>query len=61
MTDKLFYKLWKDAIAQPDEEQFIGGYGYPDFFDDISSDLDTVVLILPSRRRRTIFFLNSGV
>ena len=38
MTDKLFYKLWQDALAQPDKELYIAEYGYPDWFDEISSD-----------------------
>lgn len=46
MTDKLFYKLWKDALAQPDPELYVAEYGYPNYFDDISSDFEEVVKIL---------------
>ena len=38
MTDKLFYKLWTDAIAQPDREMYISEYGYPEWFNEISDD-----------------------
>ena len=38
MTDKLFNKLWKDALEQPSKEMYIGEYGYPDWFDEISQD-----------------------
>lgn len=48
MTDKLFYKLWQDALVQPDKEIYIGEYGYPEWFDDISSDASEVVRILGS-------------
>ena len=30
MTDKLFYKLWKDALEQPDRDMYIGEYGFPE-------------------------------
>ena len=43
MTDKLFYKLWTDALSQPDKELYIAEYGYPDWFDDISQDTGKVV------------------
>ncbi len=46
MTDKLFLKLWQDALEQPDKEMYIGEYGYPDWFDEISNDASTVVQIL---------------
>ncbi len=46
MTDKLFYSLWLDAIEQPDVDMYIGEYGYPNWFDDISTDADEVVKIL---------------
>ena len=38
MTDKLFNKLWKDALEQPSKEMYIGEYGYPDWFDEISQE-----------------------
>lgn len=38
MTDKLFNKLWKDAIDQPNKDLFLAEYGYPDWFDEISQD-----------------------
>lgn len=46
MTDKLFNKLWLDALSQPDEEKYIAEYGYPDFFDEISNDIDEIARIL---------------
>ncbi len=46
MTDKLFLKLWQDALEQPDKELYVGEYGYPDWFDDINANPDTVVHIL---------------
>lgn len=46
MTDELFCKLWKDALAQPDQELYIAEYGYPDWFDEISEDTDKIVGIL---------------
>lgn len=46
MTDKLFYRLWKDALEQPNKELYIGEYGYPDWFDEISLDVTEVVNIL---------------
>lgn len=38
MTDKLFNKLWKDALEQPNKELFLAEYGYPDWFDEISQN-----------------------
>ena len=46
MTDKLFYKLWKDALAQPNKEMYIGEYGYPDWFDEISANSSEIIRIL---------------
>lgn len=46
MTDKLFYKLWNDALEQPDKDMYIGEYGYPDYFNEISADVSEVVSIL---------------
>ena len=46
MTDKLFYKLWLDALEQPNRDMYIGEYGYPDWFDDISHDAEEVIRIL---------------
>lgn len=48
MTEKLFNKLWFDALAQPDRDLYIAEYGFPDWFDYIGSDLDTVVSVLDS-------------
>lgn len=48
MTDKLFSKLWTDAIEQPNMELFIGEYGYPDWFDEISTDVGEVISVLES-------------
>lgn len=42
MNDKLFLKLWKDALGQPDRELYIAEYGYPDWFDEISTDVSAV-------------------
>lgn len=46
MTDKLFAKLWRDALAQPNKELYITEYGYPDWFDEISTDSSEVLQIL---------------
>lgn len=46
MTDKLFSKLWHDALAQPDKELYIAEYGYPKWFDEISTDVNEVTQIL---------------
>lgn len=46
MTDKLFARLWRDALEQPDKELYIAEYGYPDWFDEISLDCDEAVQIL---------------
>ena len=46
MTYKLFNKLWKDALDQPDAERYIGEYGYPEWFDEISENLYEIVKIL---------------
>ena len=43
MTKELFWKLYHDAKEQPDAEFYIGEYGYPDYFDDISEDANEVV------------------
>ena len=42
MNDKLFAKLWQDALAQPDKDIYIAEYGYPDWFDDINPDVKKV-------------------
>ncbi len=42
MKAGLFYKLWKDAQGQPDKELYIAEYGYPEWFDEISTDLDEI-------------------
>lgn len=46
MTDKLFYNLWLDALEQPNLEMYIGEYGYPDWFDEISKNADEVISTL---------------
>lgn len=38
MNDKLFAKLWEDALKQPNKDMYIAEYGYPDWFDEISLD-----------------------
>lgn len=43
MKDQLFAKLWKDALRQPSKELYISEYGYPDWFDEISTDANSVV------------------
>ena len=43
MTKTLFLKLYHDAQAQPDTEIYIGEFGYPDYFDEISKDPDEIV------------------
>ena len=51
MTDTLFAKLWRDALKQPSLEMYIGEYGYPEWFDEISEDLDEVVSALTAIHR----------
>ena len=51
MTDQLFYKLWRDALAQPNLEIYIGEYGYPYWFDEISEDVNEVVSTLTAIHR----------
>ena len=46
MTYKLFNKLWRDALNQPDAEMYVGEYGYPDWFDEISTNLYEIVKTL---------------
>lgn len=46
MSDKLFAKLWHDALAQTDKEMYIAEYGNPEWFDEISTDVSEVVRIL---------------
>lgn len=46
MTDKLFNRLWLDALEQPNKDLYIGEYGYPDWFDEISTDAAEVVRTL---------------
>lgn len=48
MTDRLFEKLWKDALAQPDKELYIFEYGCPDWFEEISPDVSKTISILSS-------------
>lgn len=48
MSDKLFARLWQDALAQPDKEMYIAEYGDPEWFDEISTDLDEVIKCLSS-------------
>ncbi|MBD5556835.1 MAG: hypothetical protein HDQ95_16220 [Roseburia sp.] len=35
MNDKLFRKLWEDALVQPNLELYIGEYGYPEWYNEI--------------------------
>lgn len=42
MTDKLFKKLWTDALEQPNKDLYVAEYGYPEWFDEISDDIETV-------------------
>lgn len=46
MTDKLFAKLWKDALAQPNKDLYINEYGYPEWFDEISADTSKIIQTL---------------
>lgn len=46
MTDKMFLKLWQDALAQKNRELYIAEYGYPDWFGEISRDAAEVVSVL---------------
>ena len=46
MKATLFNRLYKDAAAQPDLELFLAEYGYPDWFDEISSDSGDVIDML---------------
>lgn len=46
MTDKLFHKLWFDALNQSNLEMYVSEYGYPDWFDEISPDSSAVIDVL---------------
>ena len=46
MNDKLFARLWMDALEQPNKELYIAEYGYPDWFDEISEDPEEITAIL---------------
>lgn len=46
MTDKLFCKLWKDALDQTDKELYIAEYGYPEWFDEIGQDVSEINRVL---------------
>ncbi|PWM78653.1 MAG: hypothetical protein DBY32_04015 [Phascolarctobacterium sp.] len=51
MTDKLFNHLWLNALEQPNLDLYIGEYGYPDWFDEISRDAGEVVNTLTKIHR----------
>ncbi len=51
MTKELFLKLYHDAQDQPNPELYIGEYGYPDYFDEISSDPDEIIAKLTEIHR----------
>ena len=46
VSDKLRNMLLADAEDQPNLEYYIGEYGYPEFFDEISDDVDEIVKYL---------------
>lgn len=46
MTDKLFAKLWSDALDQPDKELYIAEYGYPEWFGEISEDPEEITSVI---------------
>ncbi len=46
MNAKLFNRLWLDALEQPSKELYIGEYGYPNWFDEISTDASEVISTL---------------
>lgn len=46
MTDKLFKKLWNDALGQENKELYQSEYGYPDWFGEISQYPSEVMDIL---------------
>lgn len=46
MTDKLFARLWNDALEQPNADLFIAEYGCPDWFDEISTNPNELIIIL---------------
>lgn len=46
ISDKLFFRLWKDALDQENKDLYIGEYGYPKFFDAISDDVSEIVDVL---------------
>lgn len=39
MDNKLFAKIWSDAIDQPNKELYLSEYGYPEWFDEIGQDI----------------------
>ena len=46
MEDKLFAKIWRDAINQPNKELYLSEYGYPEWFDQISQDPQVIMDVL---------------
>lgn len=46
MNDKLFNRLWKDALDQADRERYLAEYGYPEWFDEISQDVSEINKVL---------------
>lgn len=51
MTSKLFYRLWQDALEQPDLEMYIGEFGFPEYFDEVGDNVEEVAKILSSIHR----------
>ena len=46
MDDRTFLHLWNDELSQPNKELYISEYGYPDWFDTISENLEIICIIL---------------
>lgn len=51
MTNKLFNHLYREAKENPDIDFYIGHFGYPDYFDEISQDANEIVSVLRSIHR----------
>lgn len=46
MNDKLFSKLWKGALLQPDKSLYLSEYSYNEWFDEIGLKPDESINIL---------------
>ena len=61
MNDSTFYRLWLDALGQDSLDLYIAEYGYPDWFDEISSDANEIAKTLTSIHTAAHTSINSLV